>query len=146
MQQSYFQNNRFSYFILFCCWAIWYHFYNLKSVKKYPWRSVTFSKVEATACNFTKSNTPPWVFFKFLSCTNSKKSRKASYITFIYQYYTKATIYLFQVNTRKRCKICSKLSIKTSERRHYRRSGVFIINFEHISYLFLVFLLLTLNK
>ena len=27
-----------------------------------------------------------------------------------------------------------------------RRSGVFIVNFEHISYFFLVFLLLTLSK
>ena len=27
-----------------------------------------------------------------------------------------------------------------------RRSGVFIVSFEHISHLFLVFLLLTLNK
>ena len=34
--------------------------------------------------------------------------------------------------------ICSKLIIKTSERRHWRRSGVFIVNFEHISH-FLVF-------
>ena len=30
--------------------------------------------------------------------------------------------------------------------RHCRRSGVFIVNFEHISHLFLVFLLLNLNK
>ena len=46
-----------------------------------------------------------------------------------------ANIYLFQVNnrnTRKRCKKCSKLTIKT-------------MNFEHISLLFLV-LLLTVNK
>ena len=28
---------------------------------------------------------------------------------------------------------------------HWRRSGVFIVNFEHISHLALVFLLLTLN-
>ena len=28
----------------------------------------------------------------------------------------------------------------------WRRSGVFIVNFEHISYLFKVFLLLTLSK
>ena len=27
--------------------------------------SVTFSKVTGLACNFTKSNTPPWVFFTF---------------------------------------------------------------------------------
>ena len=26
--------------------------------------------------------------------------------------------------------------MKTSERRHWRRSGVFIVNFEHISYFF----------
>ena len=38
------------------------------------------------------------------------------------------------------------LTIKTPERRYWRRSGVIIVNFEHISHLFLVFLLLTLNK
>ena len=57
-----------------------------------------------------------------------------------------ANIYLFKVNNRntiKRCEISSKLTIKTPERR--RRSGVFTVNFEHISHLFLVFLL-TLNK
>ena len=42
---------------------------------KHPWRSV------ATACNFTKSNTPPWVFFTFLNCKNGTKSRKS--ITFL---------------------------------------------------------------
>ena len=35
--------------------------------------------------------------------------------------------------------------MKTPER-HWRRSGVFIVNVEHISHLFLVFLSLTLNK
>ena len=52
-------------------------------------------------------------------------------------------IYLFKVNNRstiKRCEICSKLTIKRPERR------VFIFNFGHISHLFMVFLLLTLNK
>ena len=44
------------------------------------------------------------------------------------------------------CEICSKLTIKTPERCHWRRSGVFIVNFEHISHLFLVFLLLTLSR
>ena len=48
-------------------------------------------------------------------------------------------------NTRKRCEACSKLTIKTLERHHWRRSGVFIVNFEHISHLALVSLLLTLN-
>ena len=38
-----------------------------------------------------------------------------------------------------------KLTIKTPERHHWRCSGVFIVNFEYISYLVLAFLLLTLN-
>ena len=47
-------------------------------------------------------------------------------------------IYLFLVNnsnTRKRCEICSKLTIKSPQ----RRSTVFIVNFEHISHLFTPF-------
>ena len=32
-------------------------------------------------------------------------------------------------NTRTRCEICSKLTKKITERRHWRRSGTFIVNF-----------------
>ena len=49
-------------------------------------------------------------------------------------------------NTKTMCKICSKLTIKTPERCQWRRSGLFIVNFEQISHLFLLFPLLTLNK
>ena len=58
-------------------------------------------------------------------------------------------ICMFKVNnrnTRARCKICSKLTIKTPERRHWRNSAVFIVNFEHISHLLLVFILLNLSR
>ena len=58
------------------------------------------------------------------------------------------SIYLLKVNnrdTRAKCKICLKLTIKTPELRQWRRTGVFIVNFEHISHLVLVFLLLMLN-
>ena len=41
---------------------------------------------------------------------------------------------------------CSNLEIKTPEQRQWRYSCVFIIDFEYISQLFLVFLLLTLNQ
>ena len=60
----------------------------------------------------------------------------------------KVGIYLLKVNNRNsrtRCEICSKLTIKIPERRQWRRTGIFIINFEHTSHLFLLFLLLTLN-
>ena len=43
-------------------------------------------------------------------------------------------------NTRKRCETCSKLKIKIPKRCHWRVSVVFIVNFEHVSHLFLVFL------
>ena len=59
-----------------------------------------------------------------------------------------AGIYLLQVNyrnTRTRCEIYSKLTIKTPERRHLRCSDVFVVNFKHTSHLVLVFLLLTCN-
>ena len=48
-------------------------------------------------------------------------------------------------NFRTRCEICLKLTEKTLEQRQWRRSGVFIVNFEPMSHLVLVFLLLTLN-
>ena len=44
-------------------------------------------------------------------------------------------------NTRTRCEISLKLTIKAPERRHWRRSDVFIVNFEQILHLVLVFLL-----
>ena len=56
-----------------------------------------------------------------------------------------AGIYMLKVNnrnTRARCEICSKLTIKIPE----RLSGIFIVNFEHISHLVLVILLLTLSR
>ena len=50
--------------------------------------------------------------------------------------------YMFKVNNRKTrisCETCSKWTIKTPGWRHWRRSGVCIVNFEHISHLVLCF-------
>ena len=41
--------------------------------------------------------------------------------------------------------MCSKLTIKKPKPRQWHRSGVFIVNFEHISHFVLVLLLLALN-
>ena len=57
-------------------------------------------------------------------------------------------IYLLKVNkrnTRARCEICSKLTIKMPERLQWRRSGIFIVNSEHISHFVVVFLFLALK-
>ena len=42
--------------------AIWYHLYNLKNTHG---GRLLFVMLQALACNFTKNNTPPWVFFTF---------------------------------------------------------------------------------
>ena len=45
--------------------------------------------------------------------------------------------YMIEVNnrnTRTRCEICSRLTIQTPEQRHWHRSGVFIVNYEHITF------------
>ena len=58
------------------------------------------------------------------------------------KYRNPAGTYLLKVNNRNiraRCEICSKLTIKIPERRQWRRSDIFIVNFEHISHLVLVF-------
>ena len=49
-------------------------------------------------------------------------------------------------NTRKRTKICSKVTIKAPERCQWPCYGVFIVKFEYISHLVLMFLLLTLSR
>ena len=58
-----------------------------------------------------------------------------------------AGIYLLKINSRDRtmCEICLKLTIKAPGKRHWRHSSIFVVNFEFISLLVLVFLLLTLN-
>ena len=64
--------------------AIWYHLYNLKNVNNAHGGVLLL----AEAYNFTKSNTTPWAFFKFLKlCTwhqiaqNILKSYKSGYFT-----------------------------------------------------------------
>ena len=60
-----------------------------------------------------------------------------------------ANIYLLKVsngNPRTMYEIFSNLTIETPELRHCRRSDVFIVNFEEILHIVLLFALLDLNK
>ena len=89
-------------------------------------------------------------FFKTISnslntFTHSNKTRKIGLQSILHVKVYLAGFYLLKVknrNTRTRCKICSKLTIKTPERCQWHRSGVLIVNFEHVSQLVLVFLFL----
>ena len=55
---------------------------------------------------------------------------------------------MFKVNnsTRARYEICSKLTLSAPEGHQWHCSGVFIVNFEDISHLVLVSLLVTLSR
>ena len=58
------------------------------------------------------------------------------------------SIYLLKVNNRNTriwYEICSKITIKTPEQRQWRRFGVFIVNFQHISHFAPLILFLTLH-
>ena len=67
----------------------------------------------------------------------------AGSIVSIQQSINPGKIYFLKVNSRhyrKKCLICSKLKIKKSEKRQWRRPfGVFIINFQYISHPFYCF-------
>ena len=45
--------------------SIWYHLYNVKNVKNITGGVLILVKLQAEACNFTKINSPPWMFFTF---------------------------------------------------------------------------------
>ena len=60
-----------------------------------------------------------------------------------------ANIYLLKVsnkNSRKRCDICSNLTLKRSDRLQWSRCDVFINDFKHMWHLFLVLVLFSFNK
>ena len=45
--------------------VFWYRLYNLKNMKNIHGGMLLLVKLQDSPCNFTKSNTPPWVFFRF---------------------------------------------------------------------------------
>ena len=54
--------------------------YILKNVKNTHGGVLLLVKLQALACNFTKSNTTPWMFFSFLDFANDTTSRNASHL------------------------------------------------------------------
>ena len=63
-QKIYETRDFISVYVMRC--VIWYHLYNSKNVKNTHGGVSRLVKLQASACNFTKSNTPPWVFFTFV--------------------------------------------------------------------------------
>ena len=71
----------FTYIVVRC--AIWYHLYSLKIVKNTHGGVFLLVKLQTEACIFTKSNTPPWVFFMFFKLYNWYQIAQST--TYIYR-------------------------------------------------------------
>ena len=87
-----------------------------------------------------------WRDFDFFETTDRESVSlffNVWYSSFIIEWNIPAGNYIFKLNQKN---TWTKLTIKTLERLHWRRSGVVIASFEHISHLVLVFLLLTLSR
>ena len=85
---------------------------------------------------------PVWNSFWFWKHYQNKRNKQMTLVSLL-------SIYLFKVTnrrTKKSCEICSKSTVSSRERGQWGRSGVFIVNFNWVSNLFLVFLFLTLNR
>ena len=65
--------------------ALWYHLYNFKKVKISHEEVLHLVKAQAKACNFTKNNNPPWVFFTFYKLYKWYQIAQASHILIIDQ-------------------------------------------------------------
>ena len=82
------------------------------------------------------------IFLTTLSATLRTYRQIVLDYSHLFEFCFQANIYLFKVinrKIRKRCEICSKLTIKSPKRCHWRRSSVFIVNFANISCLFRCF-------
>ena len=81
-------------------------------------------------------------------CVNDIKRRVVLSVFDCFKQICREAIYVLKINnrnTKARYEICSKLTVRTPVRHQWGHSGVFIVNFEHILGLVLVFLLLTWN-
>ena len=118
--------------IIFLAWSLNYLCYRKSLEASDVWKTVFASFDQNTSCIQYFM-----LFLKSPQCGGLKQwiqKKDKSWIPG-----TPGNIYLLKVNHRntwKRCETCSKLIIKTPERRHWRRPGVLIVNFEHISHLF----------
>ena len=120
-----------------------YLIYNIVSLSKMAGKIEFFSGKMLVSCR----NVSYWenllLFWMMLSKASAHFYTLGKNIYTIKNSPTNNHLFIVDNNyTRKRCKTCSKLIIKTPE----WRSTVFVVDFEHIPHLFLVFLLLILNK
>ena len=80
--------------------AIWYHLYNLKNVKNTDGGVLILVMLQAGACNFTKINTQPWVFFTFFKLYQMVPNRTTHHM-FLTYFIAQCSIFITPKNFRK---------------------------------------------
>ena len=115
--------------------SIWYHLYNLKNVKNIHGGVLLLVKLQASACNFTKSNTPLWVFFTFFKLYEWYQiAQRTTYnYTFLYKDSSGKHIFLSNLFV---CVRTSKVAISNIKKcvRHYcHRNRLYRQNFYYHS-------------
>ena len=124
-------------------WVVWRNFLNKHLTLFLP--VISTSWLKHSFANFPESLPEVSInwFWTFTESEKRKKEKK-NYEYFKVLYLLKSQLtFTFLKST---IETHSKLTIKTLERHHWCRSGVLIVNSEHVSHIFLVFLLLILNK
>ena len=118
----------------------------MRSIQKTPYVTISVEHIKEVLQIFPlvrKASTEFLIFFLCLFVAHTLIQMKFVFTTWLSLWFmqwasifTPTDIYLFTVknrNIRKMSEICSKLTIKILERYHWRRSGVSIVNYEHIS-------------
>ena len=84
--------------------AIWHRLYNFKNVTNTHERVLLLVKFQSEACNFTKSNTPAWVFFTFFKlckwygiAKNVSNTDELNYVPNIFTFF-QTRLVVFQKN------------------------------------------------
>ena len=120
---------------------IWFHLLTRKNLQVYSW---TYKAWKPRCPELHPTYFTWYIYLYYLSLFNNIFQVNVIFLCPLKTRNTDpAGNCMFKVsnrNTRTSCEIFSKLTIKTPERCHWRRSGVFIVNFENISHLSVVFL------
>ena len=112
-----------------CLCVSYFHINDKDSFLHMVWDLPTSSKSKSVSCDLIVSVPLSFYYFWNQSYPVSKNMFKIN-----------------NSNTSTRFEICSKLTLKTSEQSYWCHSSVFILLFEHISHLVIVFLVLTLSR
>ena len=117
--------------------------------KLHHWFFFRHSAVFYLECDCGQTEFTPPGILSLVKITNPILGPSFTHSVDLEKYVFSAGIYLYKFKnriTRTMYEICTKWTIKTPERSQWRRSGVFIVDFEQILHIVLVFPLLISSK